>query len=123
MKPGYAARLQRTRRRKREGRQAVTIPGGLFAGAPKLPADDVKTVGASYRLMARASLSRVVAADVTQMLFEKRTAAAEKTDAAEYVQAPAYDTTAAATSARVPIHPGAIDYYEREQHGLSYAGF
>ncbi|GJD92192.1 hypothetical protein BHAOGJBA_5745 [Methylobacterium hispanicum] len=98
--------------------QAVTIPGGLFAGAPKLPADDVKTVGASYRLMARASLSRVVAADVTQMLFEKRTAAAEKTDAAEYVQAPAYDTTAAATSARVPIHPGAIDYYEREQHGF-----
>ncbi len=98
--------------------QAVTIPGGLFAGDPKLPADDVKTVGASYRLMARASLSRVIAADVTQQLFEKRTAAAAKTDAAEYVQGPAYDTTAAATSARIPIHPGAIDYYEREQHGF-----
>lgn len=98
--------------------QAVTIPGGLFAGDPKLPSDDVKTVGASYRLMARASLGRVIAADVTQQLFEKRTAAAVKTDAAEYVQAPAYDTTAAATSARIPIHPGAIDYYEREQHGF-----
>ncbi|WP_132255759.1 TAXI family TRAP transporter solute-binding subunit [Methylobacterium segetis] len=98
--------------------QSVTVPGGLFGGDPKLPADDVKTVGASYRLMARASLSRVVAADVTQQLFEKRTAAARATDAAEYVQAPAYDTTAAATSARIPIHPGAIDYYEREQHGL-----
>jgi TRAP-type uncharacterized transport system substrate-binding protein len=98
--------------------QSVTIPGGLFGGDPKLPADDVKTVGASYRLMARASLSRVVAADVTQHLFEKRTAAAQATDAAEYIQAPAYDTTAAATSARIPIHPGAIDYYEREQHGL-----
>lgn len=78
----------------------------------------MKTVGASYRLMARASLSRVVAADVTQQLFEKRSAAALATDAAEYVQAPAYDTTVAATSARIPIHPGAIDYYERDQHGF-----
>ena len=67
--------------------QAVTVPGGLFGGRPKLPADDVKTVGASYRLMARASLSRVVAADVTQQLFEKRTAAAQATDAAR-VKAP-----------------------------------
>ncbi len=61
--------------------QSVTIPGGLFGGDPKLPADDVKTVGASYRLMARASLSRAVAADVTQHLFEKRTVAAQATDA------------------------------------------
>jgi len=98
--------------------QAVTIPGGLFGGQPKLPSDDVKTVGASYRLMARSSLSRVVAADVTQHLFELRTAAAKTSDAAEYVLAPAYDTTVAATSARIPIHPGAIDYYEREQHSF-----
>ncbi|SFV06856.1 TRAP-type uncharacterized transport system, substrate-binding protein [Methylobacterium sp. 174MFSha1.1] len=98
--------------------QAVTVPAGLFGGRPKLPAEDVKTVGASYRLMARTSLSRAVAADVTQHLFEMRTAAAEQTDAAEYVQAPAYDTTVAATSARIPIHPGAIDYFEREQHGF-----
>lgn len=98
--------------------QSVTVPGGLFGGDPKLPSDDVKTIGASYRLMARATLSRVVAADVTQHLFEKRTAAAAVTDAAEYIQSPAYETTAAATSARVPIHPGAIDYYEREQHGF-----
>ncbi|TXM61561.1 TAXI family TRAP transporter solute-binding subunit [Methylobacterium sp. WL120] len=98
--------------------QAVTVPGGLFGGAPKLPDDDVKTVGASYRLMARASLGRVVAADVTQNLFELRTAAAKTSDAAEYVLAPAYETTVAATSARIPIHPGAIDYYEREQHSF-----
>ena len=98
--------------------QAVTVPAGLFGGRPKLPADDVKTVGASYRLMARKSLSRTLAADVTQHLFELRTAAAAATDAAEYVQAPAYETTVAATSARIPIHPGAIDYFEREQHGF-----
>ncbi|KAB1070926.1 TAXI family TRAP transporter solute-binding subunit [Methylobacterium planeticum] len=98
--------------------QAVTIPGGLFGGQPKLPEDDVKTVGASYRLMARASLGRVLAADVTQHLFEMRTTAGQATAAADYILAPAYETTAAATSARIPIHPGAIDYFEREQHSF-----
>ncbi|WP_286159029.1 hypothetical protein [Methylobacterium sp. Leaf456] len=33
--------------------QAVTVPAGLFDGAPLLPAEDIPTVGASYRLMAR----------------------------------------------------------------------
>jgi TRAP-type uncharacterized transport system substrate-binding protein len=98
--------------------QAVTVPAGLFGGSPKVPEDEVKTVGASYRLMARASMSRTVAADVTQHLFELRSRLSDATPAADYVAAPAYETTAEATSARLPIHPGAIDYYEREQQGF-----
>lgn len=98
--------------------QAVTIPAGLFGGSPKVPEEDVRTIGASYRLMARDSLSRSVAADVTQHLFELRSGMANVTAAADYMLAPAYDTTAAATSARLPNHPGAIDFYEREQQGL-----
>jgi TRAP-type uncharacterized transport system substrate-binding protein len=95
--------------------QAVTIPAALFGGNPRLPAEDVATVGSSYRLMARAGLSRSVAAEVTQHLFEMRAALAETVPAAENVTYPAYDDTADATTARLPIHPGAIDYYEREQ--------
>ncbi|MGX7704451.1 TAXI family TRAP transporter solute-binding subunit [Methylobacterium sp. Gmos1] len=98
--------------------QAVTVPAGLFGGSPKVPEEEVKTVGASYRLMARASMSRTVAADVTQHLFELRSRLSDATPAADYVAAPAYETTAEATSARLPIHPGAIDYYEREQQGF-----
>ncbi|KQU05630.1 C4-dicarboxylate ABC transporter substrate-binding protein [Methylobacterium sp. Leaf469] len=98
--------------------QAVTIPAGLFGGAPKVPADDVRTIGASYRLMARAGLSRTVAADVTQHLFELRSGLSNATAAADYMLAPSYETTAAATSARLPIHPGAIDFFEREQQGF-----
>ncbi|WP_425324352.1 TAXI family TRAP transporter solute-binding subunit [Methylobacterium frigidaeris] len=98
--------------------QAVTVPAGLFGGSPKVPEDEVKTVGASYRLMAKASMSRTVAADVTQHLFELRSRLSDATPAADYVAAPAYETTAEATSARLPIHPGAIDYYEREQQGF-----
>jgi TRAP-type uncharacterized transport system substrate-binding protein len=98
--------------------QVVTMPAETFGGSPKVPADDVHTVGASYRLMARSSLARSVAADVTQHLFELRSAMANVTPAADYVQAPAYDGTVGATSARLPIHPGAVDYYEREQQSF-----
>ncbi|MDP4026288.1 TAXI family TRAP transporter solute-binding subunit [Methylobacterium sp. NEAU 140] len=98
--------------------QAVTVPAGLFGGRPKVPAEDVTTLGTSYRLMASRSLSRTAAADVTQNLFELRTAIAERTAAADYMKAPDYETTAAATSAMLPNHPGAIDYYEREQQGF-----
>ncbi len=98
--------------------QAVTVQSGLFGGRPKVPEDDIKTIGASYRLMARDSLNRTVAASVTQHLFEMRSDLARATVAADYVAAPSYDTTVAATSARLPNHPGAIDYYEREQRGF-----
>lgn len=95
--------------------QPVTVPAALYGGTPRLPGEDVVTVGSSYRLMARATLSRSVAAEVTQHLFEMRAALAETVPAAEDVSHPDYDGTADATSARLPIHPGAIDYYEREQ--------
>ncbi|WP_051439992.1 TAXI family TRAP transporter solute-binding subunit [Methylobacterium sp. 10] len=98
--------------------QAVTVPAGLFDGDPRLPAEDLSTVGSSYRLMARSTLSRSVAAEVTQHLFEMRALLSEATHAAEDVSHPAYETTVGATSARLPIHPGAIDYYEREQESF-----
>ena len=98
--------------------QVVTMPAETFGGSPKVPAEDVHTVGASYRLMARSSLPRSVAADVTQHLFELRSGMANVTPAADYVQAPAYDSTVGATSARLPIHPGAVDYFEREQQSF-----
>lgn len=98
--------------------QAVTVPAGLFDGDPRLPSEDIATVGSSYRLMARSTLSRSIAAELTQHLFEMRAALAEATPAADDVTHPAYDTTVGATSARLPIHPGAIDYYEREQESF-----
>jgi hypothetical protein len=55
---------------------------------------------------------------VPQHLFEMRTLLSEAAPAAEDVTHPAYDTTVGATSARLPIHPGAIDYYEREQESF-----
>ncbi|MCJ2058586.1 C4-dicarboxylate ABC transporter substrate-binding protein [Methylobacterium sp. J-048] len=95
--------------------QAVTIPAGTFGGRPKRPDEDVRTVGASYRLMARGSVSRVAIASATQHLFEWRSRLAAAAPAAKLMKAPDFDTTVAATSARLPNHPGAVDYFEREQ--------
>ncbi|WP_204265330.1 hypothetical protein, partial [Enterobacter hormaechei] len=88
---------------------SVTVPAGLFGAEPRLPEEDLPTIGPSYRLMARPSLSRSLAAEVTQNLFELRTALADSVPAADAIAAPAYDTTVAATTARLPIHAGAMD--------------
>jgi TRAP-type uncharacterized transport system substrate-binding protein len=98
--------------------QSVTIPAGTFGGRPKRPDEDVKTVGASYRLMARGSISRYTVASVTQHLFEWRSKLAPQAPIANLMKAPDFDSTVAATSARLPNHPGAVDYFEREQQTL-----
>lgn len=95
--------------------QAVTIPAGTFGGRPKRPDEEIKTVGASYRLMARGTVSRVAVASATQHLFEWRSRLASAAPVAKLMKAPDFDTTVAATSARLPNHPGAVDYFEREQ--------
>ncbi|WP_210035702.1 TAXI family TRAP transporter solute-binding subunit [Methylobacterium sp. PvR107] len=95
--------------------QSVTIPAGTFGGRPKRPDEEVKTVGASYRLMARGTVSRVAVASATQHLFEWRSRLASAAPVAKLMKAPDFDTTVAATSARLPNHPGAVDYFEREQ--------
>jgi TRAP-type uncharacterized transport system substrate-binding protein len=98
--------------------QSVTIPAGLFGGDPKLPAEEMATIGASHRLMARPSLSRSRAAEVTQRLFEMRARLAATVPAADDMTFPPYEDTAGATTARMPIHPGALDYFEREQESF-----
>ncbi|MGU3540804.1 TAXI family TRAP transporter solute-binding subunit [Methylobacterium sp. A54F] len=95
--------------------QAVTIAAGTFGGRPKRPEEEVKTVGVSYRLMARGAVSRVAVASATQHLFEWRSKLAASAPIAKLMKAPDFDTTVAATSARLPNHPGAVDYFEREQ--------
>lgn len=41
--------------------QVSPMPAETFGGSPKVPDEEVHTVGASYRLMARANLARSVA--------------------------------------------------------------
>ncbi|GLS44332.1 TAXI family TRAP transporter solute-binding subunit [Methylobacterium brachythecii] len=95
--------------------QPMSVAAGTFGGRPTLPEEDIDTLGVSYRLMARGSVNRVAVASVVQHLFEWRPRLAAATPLANQVKAPEYETTVTATSARLPNHPGAVDYFEREQ--------
>ena len=90
----------------------VGIPAGGLGGARKQPPEEVKTVGVSYRLMARADFDRVTVARLTQELFLLRSRLARATPLANRMQAIDPDS---AVGAALPNHPGAIDYFAREQ--------
>lgn len=91
---------------------SMTVPAGSLSGRPELPDDDLKTVGVSYRLMARSGLDRSPISKITQYLFQMRSRIARATISVNLMKAPDNDTI---TSAALPNHPGAVDYFNREQ--------
>jgi TRAP transporter TAXI family solute receptor len=94
---------------------AVTIPSGAWGGRPKQPPEEVKTAGVTYRLMARSDVDRTAISVTTQYLFQMRSRLAVVTRAANFMKAPENDTS---TSAMLPNHPGAVDYFQREQESF-----
>ena len=90
----------------------LKIPPGTLSGSPKLPQAEITTVAVSYRLMARSNLDRGPLSKLTQYLFQMRSRIAQTEPSVNLLIAPDDDT---ATSAALPNHPGAFDYYKREQ--------
>ncbi len=92
--------------------QEVTIPEGSFGSQPRLPDEELKTVGVSYRLMAKANADRSSISSLTEYLFQLRARIAKHAPAINLMKPP--DETSA-MSAALPNHPGAVDYLTREQ--------
>lgn len=95
---------------------ASTIPEGVWGGRPKRPDHEIKTVGVSYRLMGRADADRSTMSQVTESLFQMRSRLVGSARSALLLRAPETET---ATSALLPNHPGAIDYFQREQQSFT----
>jgi TRAP-type uncharacterized transport system substrate-binding protein len=91
---------------------ATTISPGSLGGRPKQPEADVKSVAVSYRLVARVEKDRVVISKVAQHLFQLRSRIAQGAPSVNLMKAPETETS---TSAALPNHQGAIDYFNREQ--------
>jgi TRAP-type uncharacterized transport system substrate-binding protein len=91
---------------------ATEIPASAFGGRPALPAEALKTVAVSFRLVAAFGVDRRQVADLAERLFAARVRIARTAPQANLMKAPDTDE---ATSALLPNHPGAIDYFEREQ--------
>jgi hypothetical protein len=90
--------------------EQVELEAGSLSSKPKRPDDKSSTLGTSLRLMAGADLGRGTVYDITRSLFESRTRLARLVPFANNMTAPE-----SSTSALLPIHPGTIDYLERDQ--------
>src|SRR5215213_8115245 len=93
----------------------MSVPEGSLSGRPELPEEGYDTVSVSYRLMARVGLDRSPISKVTQYLFQMRSRIARTAPAINLMTAPDSDTM---TSAALPNHPGAVDYFTREQESF-----
>lgn len=90
----------------------MTIPAGAFGGRPKVPSEELTTIGVSYRLMAGSRVDRRPVSELTANLFRLRSRISSDTATINLLKPPDTDS---ATSAALPVHPGAIDYLNREQ--------
>ena len=90
----------------------MKIPAGAFGGRPKKPAEELTTIGVSYRLMASTRTDRGPVSEVTANLFRLRSRISAATATINLLKPP---DTESATSAALPVHPGAVDYLNREQ--------
>jgi TRAP-type uncharacterized transport system substrate-binding protein len=90
--------------------QATEIKKGVFGGHSPLPEDGIDTIGFSHYIVARKSLSDVLAGDVTKLLFGVRQSLASDYPAIAQMTKPDTDKDAA-----VLAHPGAAAFIDDDQ--------
>ena len=85
-----------------------TIPGSVYGTS-----EDVRTIGVPNLLLVRADLPADLTAAVTATLFEAQPALV-----AVHPEARHLDSRSAITTAPVPLHPGAAEYYRSVKPGV-----
>jgi TRAP transporter TAXI family solute receptor len=93
------------------GVEPVEIPAGAFGtGRPR---EEVQSVAISYRTMARKTLSEDLAGRTAKSLYDLRTRVSRMLPIAYGAEPPD-----AKTGARIPVHPGAMAYFDGETKTL-----
>lgn len=95
------------------GLEATQILRGAFGGAPSQPADNVETVGATIRLVARNDLANSTVGDVTRAILAVRGAVAKAVPVANHIEAPDTDKGVV-----LPTHPGAAAFIDGEEESF-----
>ncbi|ARN74652.1 TAXI family TRAP transporter solute-binding subunit [Oceanicoccus sagamiensis] len=86
------------------------IPHGSYRGYPALPAQDLPTAAMERILAARADLDQKLVYKLTQLLFEHRSDLVSETHLAGMIRGIDHST-----SRTIPVHQGALSYYDREK--------
>jgi TRAP transporter TAXI family solute receptor len=95
---------------KRPALKTVTLPRGVYSGTPAIPDRDIITVAADRILVTRAGVPDDIVRHVTATLFENQRELSLSSRLAGFVRQPQLDGATA-----LPIHPGAIAFYNRDQ--------
>ncbi len=90
--------------------EALEIVRGTFGGSPPRPAEPVQTLAVTWRLMAERTLDSAAVAELTRRLFTMRGELARVVPAAVLMEPPDLEK-----GARLPVHPGAADFFEDEE--------
>ena len=92
------------------GFEATEILRGAFGGTPSRPAENITTIGATIRLVARDDLANSAVGEVTRLVLANRVAAAITAPVANHIEAPETDKGAV-----LPTHPGAAAFLDGEE--------
>jgi TRAP-type uncharacterized transport system substrate-binding protein len=92
------------------GLEATQILRGAFGGSPSQPIENIETIGATIRLVARNDLANSTVGDVTRAILAARVAAAATVPVANHIEAPETDKGGV-----LPTHPGAAAFIDGEE--------
>ena len=92
------------------GLEATQILRGAFGGSPSQPTENIETIGATIRLVARNDLANSTVGDVTRVILAARAAAATTVPLANHIEAPETDKGGVLTT-----HPGAAAFLDGEE--------
>ena len=94
----------------RSSYRAATIPQGVYRGDIPIPKNDLPTVAVNQFLVAGSDLQASIVHALTKVLFENRRDLAERMPLSNLISQPAIEK-----GTPIPVHPGALDYYNRER--------
>lgn len=89
--------------------ESIEVLRGAFGGTPSRPADAFTTLGVSHRLVGASTLQDATVSEFTRLVFAMRPSISAEVPLANRIEAP--DTS---KSASLPVHPGALAYYDGE---------
>lgn len=90
--------------------QSVPIEKGTFDGDPPIPAERLVTGGVRRSLVASTNANPDHIAELTRILFENRSDLLVRFPLANQIEAPQLSG-----ALRMPLHPGALRYYTRDE--------
>jgi TRAP transporter TAXI family solute receptor len=89
--------------------ESMEVLRGAFGGSPPRPAETLRTLGVSHRLVASTALEDSTVSEATKQLFTMRPTISAQVPIANRIEGP--DTS---KSSYLPVHPGAAAYYDGE---------